>query len=744
MKNSKKGAVLAYVIIISAAMIILAAMAVSAANASIGTAYNGIRSREAYLNAKSGIEYAKVISAGLRNEITEQLNTSPGSITALPAAETRYAYYSEEDGFHSEAGISGTDPDFRSSPIQLTYVIEHQVAEIPTENEDEIKYDYNMLIDFTSVGKSIRQNSLFDWFSSKGTMLKYRIEPLKGAVVIGTNTTGGPVEGGEMLISEDTAFDANISADMSCYLRGNGTLTASMHSFNDGPAFASDHSIVYTKTIRSIEPGLMIRANKIYFTADPSIIADRAGAADNQPGILSANNIYFRKNITITNIGDSYSLQFRPLSGSACVVFFDNITVNISYYDSSNILRNASRNINGLYRFTNTYNYLFDIQRDPGGVTFQWADLEALKITNKPDITDALEMFDPYIARSWELGILNVRSGRYEGWAVDNGSLSASNGDSFTEALSFLKPPAANNNENLVILYANSFSNIFDNDPLVYSAKQIRLTSSMSDDPGGLTVPANKQIKFRTDLFSYYGDDIIDGGENNEFIVESLNGEQVVPLYFEAPTLIGANSFPAGYTLLASGTDLMDDSVAATITQVDIPTDSQSLALNEQTIVFKDDVLIFDKQVYVDAIGPTSITIDANNVVLNGPGGVGANAGDLTFTPKDSNTPITLYIAKDLVVTFCKKMEVTHTFVIKAGFYLISTQIKFSQLEGRDAETTEPPPGTPPETYQGITLMTGTINYESTPIAPIFSAPGVTIPYSSFTPEPAEMGGFYR
>jgi len=152
--------------------------------------------------------------------------------------------------------------------------------------------------------------------------------------------------------------------------------------------------------------------------------------------------------------------------------------------------------------------------------------------------------------------------------------------------------------------------------------------------------------------------------------------------------------------------------------------------------------LTFDKQVLVEAIGPTSVTIDSNRVILNGPGG--GNKGDLVLTPQNSNTPITLYIVKDLVVTICKKLVIEDTFVIKAGFYLISTEIKFSELEGRDAETTPPPPDVPPETYEGISLMTGTVNYESTPIAPIFSAPGVTVPYSRFTLEPSEMGGIYK
>ena len=203
---NKKGAVLAFVIIIGTALFILVAMATLAANASISISDTGTKAREAYINAKSGIEFSKVLVTNTKNEVSDQLSVSPGSIVNLPETERHYAYYSPVDGFHGEPDISNTDPNFVNSPIQITYDINHQVTVNPLPTTDgSISYDYDLLIQITSVGKSFRPSSIIG-ILDKGTTLKYNIEPLKGSVVLGSGGTG------EVLISKNSAFDANISA----------------------------------------------------------------------------------------------------------------------------------------------------------------------------------------------------------------------------------------------------------------------------------------------------------------------------------------------------------------------------------------------------------------------------------------------------------------------------------------------------------------------------------------------------
>lgn len=736
--RSKKGAVLAYVIIIGAALIILAAMAALAANSSITMADTGIKTREAYLNAKSGVEYSKVIAMDVRTEIYAQLSASPSSITTLEDEE-RYAYYDVSTGFHNDPAVTSTSAAFLDSPIQITYLIDHTVTEIPPATTDEaISYDYDLKIVFDSVGRSIKPGSMIG-FMEDGISLKYVIEPLSGTAVMGSTTEGEATE--EVIISSGSAFDCNLSADMSCYLRGNGGTTASLYSFNNGTTYATGHSIVYSKPIRLIESDLSIRANKIYFKGSPSINTNRETIAEPQQATLNANYIYIGNNLSFTEINDDYQFNILSLDGTgSCTVFFDNVYFTVSYYDDSSVLHTENVLLDGYYQLNGP---LFQCIYGAEGVTFQWADFSTLKITSSTDVTEASRNFDPYLTHTQTLGISAVQSGRYANWAVDSGTLSTADANSFSELLSFLQPPSGDNNAaNMVIVYANSLGDILDNDPLELTAKQIRVASSMSDSPPTFTVPANKQMEFNTDMLMYYGGNIIDGGTNNSFIINSLSGQDVVPVYFEKTTGIGSNLFLAGYTLVASGSNLFEDEAAEVVTQEDVNSD---YTLTAQSVLFEGDengILYIGKLVDIVADGPTCVTINTQFIDLGGPG-VG-NVGELTLDP--SNGPITLYIVQDLYIRTYKHSTITSTVLIKAGFYSITTTTSLGDLQGDSSPPPEDvPPDVPSGTYDGVAFETPYDQQYGTSIIPIFTAPGVpVISPGTFNALPiAEFGGIY-
>ncbi|NLY70478.1 MAG: hypothetical protein GX076_02170 [Clostridiales bacterium] len=720
---NKKGAVLAYVLIIGAALLILAGLTVVFANSSISKADRGIKSREAYLNAKSGIEYAKVIAKEAKAQIESQLMAFPESITSLPDREYFYAYYDPSDGFVKKSGSPNNDAKFKNSTIQLTYEINHQVTEIPPINEeDEPSYDYNMVINFTSVGRSSKASKLFD----NRNILKYQIEPLKGKVEFGVDEPGE----GQVIVSENAAFDANISCDVSCYFK-NGNLS----SFNHGSSYAENHSIVYSKTVTGMGDNLILRANKIYFLGSPTMNIN--GSNLGGTATLYSNYIYFKDDMLIKGIENPFRIEFKPLSYSSCIVFFDNTTITVSYYDDSNHLQTVSRNLNGFYRFDD---YLFDYKDG----SLSWADFESLR--ERGSIATLLEKYDPYIISPNQLGISQIKSGRFEGWSVDNGNLNTSNANSFSPSLSLLYPDDSNKKSDLLIVFANNLNNIDGDSPLVLEAKQIRLVSGMSDyNPDSLSFDNNKRVVIRTDMLSYYGGDIVNTGTSNSLIIESLSGQEAVPIYFERETVIGNNRFTAGYFLLTSGTDLLEEvKNIDLIEQNEIGDEKTELELYNETIVFSGDVLTFGKLVDIKANGPICITIDANRLDFKGQGAVGSNTGELTLIPSD-DSPITLYVVRDVIVTLRKKDDIVYSYLIKAGFYSIRSTLRFGDLEGSSEGAPDPPPGVPPETFEGITLQPGAKNYDSTPIAPIFPAPGVPVPYSSFVPDPnLEMKGIYK
>lgn len=754
--RSKKGAVLAYVLIIGAGLMILAAMAVIAASSSISMSDTGVKSREAYLNAKSGIEYSKIIAQNLGTQVSGQLAASPASIATFPLYETRYAYYDKgEDAFHSETGITATSSAFQASPIQITYLIKHVVKERPQASSDSaITYDYDLKIKFTSVGRSNRPFNM-PFLTDSAIKMDYVIKPLKGSGVLGgaATTSSAAFE----ILSTGSAFDCDISQDMSCYLRGDDT-TAALHNFNNSStSYAADHSIVFSKTLKATEANAIQRANKMYFLGNPlSINVNRNSITGNtvDSSSLYSNYIYINNDISFSNIRSPYSFSIYPLSGD-CIVFFDNVKLTVSYYPNtySTTPTVYTKTLNGFYSI---YGNLFRCYRQGNTLRFDtttWNSIDSSKETDTATIKTYRNQFDPYLVYPEYLGIQKATSGRTAGWTADTGTYdAATSADYFTTAVNFLVPPAADRTSELVIMYANSFNTAFPNTTVQYKAKQIRLATSMADSPPDFNIPAGKKLDFKTDIFSYYGGDITDSGTNNSFSVTSLSGKDVVPIYFARETYIGNNVFPAGYALVTSGTNLLDDTAQDSLQTTDIWYPGETLSAS--SILLKGNqygVLRIRWFSEVNAVGPTTVTIDASDLILSGiviPEITDNTVGDLVLTPP-SGGAITMYIVRDMYVRTqpLSDWQISKVVLIKAGFYRVENPLSFLSLLGDDSPL---PPGAPTSdesVWAGTAFVTDPAKQEQGyKIEPVFIAPGITTVTSEgyFMNIPiATMGGIY-
>lgn len=181
--NNKKGIALAYVIIIGAALLILATMAALAANASIGVSDSGIKSREAYLSAKSGIEYAKIKVADTTNNAMSNLRDEiliyeedPDHVVELED-KTYYGYGDLTNGFTMQMNgiITPTSSEFQNAPIQITYKESHHLTSTPSiTSPDAITFMDEITIDVTSIGNSSELTALkiFD----QGIKLTYQVQ----------------------------------------------------------------------------------------------------------------------------------------------------------------------------------------------------------------------------------------------------------------------------------------------------------------------------------------------------------------------------------------------------------------------------------------------------------------------------------------------------------------------------------------------------------------------------------------
>lgn len=180
--NNKKGSALALVIIIVTGLAVMVAALYTIAQSSIVSADSGIKSREAYLSAKSGIEFIKSSVEGTvqsaMNELSRQITTKYSDLYHVITLEDEiyYGYGSFEDGFIMNGGISESSSAYKNAPIKIVYSVEHELSfsEID-ESTGACDYTDRITITATSTGKS-PQASTFTGILEKGISLSFEYE----------------------------------------------------------------------------------------------------------------------------------------------------------------------------------------------------------------------------------------------------------------------------------------------------------------------------------------------------------------------------------------------------------------------------------------------------------------------------------------------------------------------------------------------------------------------------------------
>lgn len=181
--NNKKGSALALVIVIAAALTILVGAAFLMAESSISAADSGIKSREAYLSSKSGIEFIKSHVAGTMQDAQSHLNSQvamknsdPDHVVAPLDDDTLYGYGSLDNGFTMNASISESTPAYEDARIRIVYSVEYDLDFTETDSETGAgTYEVHVRITGSSLGKSPEASRFTDIFE-KGVPLTYEYE----------------------------------------------------------------------------------------------------------------------------------------------------------------------------------------------------------------------------------------------------------------------------------------------------------------------------------------------------------------------------------------------------------------------------------------------------------------------------------------------------------------------------------------------------------------------------------------
>ncbi|WP_037372232.1 hypothetical protein [Anaerovorax odorimutans] len=726
--NNRKGAVLIYVIIIAAVLFILVSSATLLAVSTNNSAHNGIKSRQSYLNAKSGIEYSKVLIENKKSIIESNISANPEYVTSLPAIEYIYASGSK-NGFHNDDKLN------KNAEIQITCKINHEVTsssaitEIEGQPVETINYDYNMTVNVISSADLNKSSSI--WGKNNKIKLKYYIEPLKAGIIGGGNN----IVGGGTKIS-DFLIDSNISANLTQYL--------SKDNMIQGEINTPYHCAVITKTLSGSNGH--ITADKIYFTNKSLGNINVNNDTDIQ---LSANYIYMSGNMnfdfTDASIGNYATIKLTPTSEkNYCYAYFDNVTFH--FIKDSNEL--SSKQLNGIYKIPlisngNTNLCLFEFKRldeiaydyNPEIPSEELID-DSMKITGT-SAEKIKQKFDPYVIQKNNIS-LNIISGNNEGW-TNKVSPSTSLWDSYS-----LKSSTNTFPNDLVMLYAEKM----DNKNLSYSAKQIRFVTDYNNKPmKKFIIPSNKSLSFHTALLTYYGKPLSTEYKydysarkwkpSGSFKVISPSGNSAVPIYFERASQIGDIIYPQGYYLFPSGLNLLEDKITTIIdsrgkSRIYIDDDkSKNVIFN-----FKKETLYIPNTYSINIENQACATIDCPNIYFyaNGNG----KTGSFEFE-SDKNESITVYWAQDTLVTVeGKKWQKKRSFLIKSGFYNInSNSLKIENLIG-DGSTA--PSGVPNQGYEGIAMI-------GIPIDPLFIIPGSEVkkdPYFSINIPKVTMGGIYK
>ncbi len=177
---NKKGSALAFVIIISAALIIMVMALFVISGSSIAASDSGIKAREAYLSSKSGIEFIKscVITAvseaqGSLNDQIAEKDSDPNHVVSMQD-KTFYGFGSLSNGFTMDGTITESSAAYKNARIKIVFSVAHQLSFDETdETTGAGTYKDAITITASSTGKS-EKASIFTDILEKGVLLTFK------------------------------------------------------------------------------------------------------------------------------------------------------------------------------------------------------------------------------------------------------------------------------------------------------------------------------------------------------------------------------------------------------------------------------------------------------------------------------------------------------------------------------------------------------------------------------------------
>lgn len=183
---NKKGAALALVLMIGVVVAALGAVVFTMANSSIANADAGIKSKEAYNNAKSGYDFIrKLVPEAFEiaeDEMSTELAKKEGDSSYAPAVGTTTTIFL---GYMDESGefifkemfpanqISNDTPEFKNARIQVGLDFERTLSFVETDSETKAgTFTLTSTITAWSTGRS-NEVSAFTDVLEKGITLDY-------------------------------------------------------------------------------------------------------------------------------------------------------------------------------------------------------------------------------------------------------------------------------------------------------------------------------------------------------------------------------------------------------------------------------------------------------------------------------------------------------------------------------------------------------------------------------------------
>lgn len=287
-RSGKRGAVLPYVIVVGVAILVLGAAIFTAANASAAMSRSSVAGRQAYLNAKSGIEYAK----GVLAKRAQSTGTLP---------ERFYAVGVVNDSGNAQFSATGVRPSSTDAPI---------FVEVRASFEGEGNWD----IEMTSTGRGNVAS-----LGSDDDIIQKLDFSTKMAITGGIAPSDGDgVNLGDL--GAGTGFDPTIIANRGApYSTANPT-----GGFILTPGTPpTEYSLLFQTPTLANQSGTLLNAEKLYFAnkgTTPSLRVDSGVTAS-----FTTDFIYVAGDLVVGQTASAKGkIVLNPKNRGATVVYFAN------------------------------------------------------------------------------------------------------------------------------------------------------------------------------------------------------------------------------------------------------------------------------------------------------------------------------------------------------------------------------------------------------------------------------------